>query len=194
MTDNPTPDEVRASIVPKSDQLNADDLLTGPITVTITGVKRGDRDQPIVVELEGHRPFKPCKSMRRVLIATFSDDPAKWVGQQMTLYCDPTVMWAGVQVGGIRISHLSGLTETRSYMLTSTRGKRSEFVIQPIATLSPEHQALVDEAVGKIAAADSLESLSVVGAAIAACPRPVQEAVRPQYAKRLAELKQSEPE
>jgi hypothetical protein len=189
MSDNPTPDEVRASIVPKSDQLNADDMVAGPITVTITGVKRGDREQPIVVELEGHRPYKPCKSMRRILIATFSDDPAKWVGQQMTLYRDPEVLWAGVRVGGIRISHLSWISEPRSYMITQSRSKRNEVVIQPLATMSPEHQALHDEAIGDINAADTLDALSVVGAAIAACPKPVQEAVRPEYAKRLEELK-----
>ncbi len=83
MTENPTPDEVRASIVPKSDQLNADDLLLGSITVTITKVRKGDREQPIVVEIEGHQPYKPCKTMRRILIASFSDDPKRWVGQEI---------------------------------------------------------------------------------------------------------------
>ena len=189
MNDHPTREEVLKSIEPKSDQLNADDLVAGPRTVSITGVKRGDREQPIVVELDGHRPYKPCKSMRRVLIATFSDDPAKWVGQQMTLYCDPEVMWAGVRVGGIRISHLSGLSEPRSYMITQSRSKRNAVVIQPLATLSPEHQALRDEAIGKIGAADSLEALALVGSTIAACPKPVQESVRPIYAQRLADLK-----
>ncbi len=132
MTENPTPDEVRASIVPKSDQLNADDLLTGPITVTITKVLKGDREQPIVVEIEGHRPYKPCKTMRRILIASFSDDPKHWVGQQMTLYCDPDVMWAGVKVGGIRISHLSGLDDQRTFLSTQSRGNRIKVTIRPI--------------------------------------------------------------
>ena len=138
--ENPTPDEVRASIVPKSDQLNADDLLLGPITVTITKVRRGDKEQPIVVEVEGHQPYKPCKTMRRILIAAFSDDPKHWVGQQMTLYCDPDVMWAGVKVGGIRISHLSGLDEPRTFMLTKSRGKRSEVTIHPIKPIATKAQ------------------------------------------------------
>jgi len=132
MSDNPTADEVRASIVPKSDQLNADDLLTGPLTVTITAVKRGNREQPIIVEIEGQRPYKPCKSMRRVLIAAFSDDPQQWVGKQATLFCDPSVTWAGVKVGGIRISHLSGLQKSKTFLLTHARGKRAEYTIQPL--------------------------------------------------------------
>lgn len=77
--------------------------------MTITGVKRGDKEQPVVVEIEGRRPYKPCKSMRRILVATYTEDPTKWIGQRMTLYCDPAVLWGGVKVGGIRISHLSGL-------------------------------------------------------------------------------------
>jgi len=132
MSDALTQQEALKSIEPRSDQLNADDLLTGPITVTITNVRRGDKDQPVIVEIEGHQPFKPCKTMRRVLIATFSDDPKQWVGQRMTLYCDPDVLWAGVRVGGIRISHLSGMTSPTKFLITQTRGKRVEVTISPI--------------------------------------------------------------
>ncbi len=135
MTDKPTPDEVRASIVPKSDQLNADDLLTGPITVTITKVSRGTKEQPIYVHIDGgHQPFRPCKSMRRVLIAVFSDDPLHWTGKKLTLYCDPDVLYGGVRVGGIRISHMSGLDNPRTFMLTKSRGNRSEVTIHPVKT------------------------------------------------------------
>ncbi len=146
-----TPFEIRASIVPKSDQLNSDDLLTGPITVTIENVRRGDKEQPIIVEISDHRPYKPCKSMRRILIAAFSDDPKKWVGQRMTLFCDPEVSWAGVKVGGIRISHLSGLDKPKTFMLTQTRGKRAEVTIHPLpadATLAhkPDYPELTDAA------------------------------------------------
>jgi hypothetical protein len=62
-------------------------LLTGPITVTVKGVRRGNKEQPInidLVETEG-RAFRPCKTMRRVLIAAWGDDAKKWVGQRMTL-------------------------------------------------------------------------------------------------------------
>ena len=137
MSDNPTPEDVRKSIVAKSDQLNAEDLITGPVTVKIMGVKRGDKDQPIIVEIDGHQPYKPCKTMRRVLIATFSDDPKLWIGQRMTLFCDPSVVWAGVKVGGIRISHLSGIDKPKTFLLTQTRGKKAEVVIRPIKASSP---------------------------------------------------------
>ena len=137
MSEHPTREEVLASIVAKSDQLNAEDLITGPFTVTITGVKRGSKEQPIIVEIDGHQPYKPCKTMRRVLIATFSDDPKLWTGQRMTLFCDPSVLYAGVRVGGLRISHLSGIEKPQPFLLTKSRGKKAEVVILPIEASSP---------------------------------------------------------
>jgi len=196
MSETPTPAEVSASIVPKSDQLNADDLLTGPITVTVTKVRRGDREQPIVVEIDGHRPYKPCKSMRRVLIAAWGDDPKRWVAQLMTLYCDPEVMWAGVKVGGIRISHLSGLEHPRTFMLTKSRGKRSEFTIRPITpsgaalAFTPEEQEFIDTAREELATAGSIDELKGYGEILKKKPKAVQDALRPVYAERQTELKQ----
>ncbi len=188
MQANPTREEVLASIVPKSDQLNADDLLTGPITVTITGVRKGDREQPIIVELDGRRPYKPCKSMRRVLIAHFSDDPKKWVGQQLTLFCDPGVLWAGVKVGGIRISHMSGLESPRTFSLTISRTKRAEFTIHPIAGLTAEQREFVAEATKEFEGAETLELLEGYGATLKEQPIAVRAALKPIYAKRKQEL------
>ena len=196
---DPTREEVLASIVPKSDQLNADDLLVGPITVTITKVSRGDKDQPIVVSIEGRQPYKPCKSMRRVMIAVFTEDPAQWTGQQMTLFCDTDVMWAGVKVGGIRISHMSGLKNPRTFMLTKTRGKRSEVTIRPLAAqpdkptdappvVSVEEQAYIDGAIEQIEKAASLDVLDEIGAVLRSASKAAQAALRGVYRARKDEL------
>ena len=162
MSDRPTREEVLKSIEPSSNQLNADDLLTGPITVTITKVRKGDREQPIVVELEGHRPFKPCKSMRRVLIATFSDDPKAWIGQRMTLFCDPDVRFGGVRVGGIRISHLSWIDAPKTYILTQTRGKKAEVTILPLPAATDADRVYITDALGEIARAETAEALKAI--------------------------------
>jgi len=136
--------KLRDTIVPKSDQLNADDLLAGPITVNVVGVKRGDTaEQPISIEIDGGRqPYKPCKSMRRVMITAWGDDGRKWIGQSMTLYCDPDVKFGGVKVGGIRISHMTGIRGRVGVMLTTTRSKRAEYVVEELraADDSPEKQ------------------------------------------------------
>lgn len=133
-----TPEELRASIVPKSDQLNSDSLLAGPITVTIEAVKAGDKEQPVAIGIgKEHQPYKPCKSMRRVLIAAWGDKGADWIGKSMTLFCDPNVSWGGVKVGGIRISHLSHIDNDRVFMLTTTRGKKGEFLVKRLVTEDP---------------------------------------------------------
>lgn len=59
--------DLTATIKPKSDQLNADDLIAGPKTITVTGVKLVAEDQPVAISFHGDdgKPYKPCKSMRR---------------------------------------------------------------------------------------------------------------------------------
>jgi hypothetical protein len=114
-------------IVAKSDQLNADDLLGGPRTITITGVRGTDAaDQPVAVNYEGDagKPYKPCKSMRRVMVHCWGKDAAKYAGRSMTLYCDPDVQFGGMKVGGIRISHMSDIDGKKQMALTATRGKK----------------------------------------------------------------------
>jgi len=124
---------LRDTIAPKSDRVNADDFLAGPETVTITAVKRGDADTPVAIHIEGRKPYYPCKSMRRVLISAWGDNGADWVGKSMTLYTDPSVKFGGVAVGGIRISHLSHIENDMALALTATRGKRAPFTVRKLA-------------------------------------------------------------
>ncbi len=129
----PTPEEISDSIEPNSDQINAVDLVTGPITVTIKAVESGTKEQPVFVLFEDHdRQFRPCKSMRRIMCAAWTSDPDKWLGHKVTLYCDPEVVNKGKRVGGVRISHLSGLDEPMKLMLAESRIKTSEVIIRPI--------------------------------------------------------------
>ena len=124
---------LRDTIAPKSDQLNADDLIAGTITVKIMGVRRGSRDQPVIIDIDGGRqPYKPCLSMRRVMIAAWGDNGGDWVGKSMVLYNDPTVKFGKVAMGGIRISHMSHIEIVLSLMLTTTRARRSKFEVQPL--------------------------------------------------------------
>ena len=122
-------ENLRDTIIPKSDQLSADDLTGTTRVIRVTAVKRGPtKDQPVVIEYAGmdSRPYKPCKSMRRVLIAAWGEDGREWAGRSMKLYSDPEVKFGGVKVGGIRISQLSHMEKELKILLTSTRGKRDE--------------------------------------------------------------------
>lgn len=126
---------LRDTIIPKSDQLNAEQLLSAPITITVTDVRRGSGpDQPVIVSYandEG-RPYKPCKTCRKILIFAWGDDGSEWVGKRMTLYCDPDIKFGGVKVGGIRISHLSDIERDMAVSLNVTKGKKGEFVIRKL--------------------------------------------------------------
>ena len=120
--------DLRSTIIPKSDQLNAEQLLGGPITVTITDVRIGSSaEQPISVHYEGEngRPYKPCKTMRKVLIFAWGPDGREWIGRGLTLYNDPQVKFGGDEVGGIRISHMTDIDRDVQVSLTATRAPAS---------------------------------------------------------------------
>ena len=131
-------EDLSDTIVPRSDQLNADDLLAGPRAYTVAGVSRGEADQPIAVALEGEgRAYKPCKSMRRVLLALWGADGRAWVGRRLELYTDPEVQWGGKRVGGIRIRALSHLDRPATIALTVKRGQRVPYRVGVLATAEP---------------------------------------------------------
>lgn len=125
---------------PKSDQQNFDDYIAGPKTVTISEVRAGNAEQPVEIHLTEYpgRPFKPSKSMRRVLVQAWGPEASVYTGRRMTLYGDPTVKFGGQVVGGIRISHLSHIDGPLNVSLTVTRGKRAAFVVQPLPELAPK--------------------------------------------------------
>lgn len=126
--------DMAAVIAPRSDQTNADDLLAGPMTVTVKSARVVGGEQPVVLELEERpgKPYKPGKSMCRVLVAAYGPDSSKYVGQKLTLYRDPNVKFGGVLVGGIRISHMSGLAKPLRIPLTETRGRKKLFEVLPL--------------------------------------------------------------
>ncbi len=119
---------------PKSDQINADDLISGPMTVTITAVKiKAGEDQPIAMSLSGTpKVYRPCKSMARVFMAAWGADANVYVGRTITLYRDPKVKWGGLEVGGIRISHMTDIDKDMVMMLTQTRAQRAPHKVKPL--------------------------------------------------------------
>ena len=129
--------DLTPTIEPKSDQMNADDLISGPRTITVTGVSLTTAgEQPIAINFEGDqgKPYKPCKSMRRVMVIVWGPDGAKYAGRSMTLYRDAAVMFGAVAVGGIRISHMSDIQKPVTLALTVTRASRKPFTVQPLTT------------------------------------------------------------
>lgn len=117
--------DISNTLKANSDQLNADDLVAGPITVKISKVTRGNADQPVLIHLEGgHMPFKPCKTVRRLLAAAWGTDAAVWRGRWMKLYREPGVKFGGKVVGGVRVKAVSHISAPITENLSSTRGQR----------------------------------------------------------------------
>ena len=129
--------DLSKTIEPKSDQINADDLIAGPKNIKITKVSAcpGSAEQPIAIYFEGDngKPYKPCKSMRRVLVNIWGADGGEYVGRSMTLYRDDKVVFGGLAVGGIRISHVSNIDRDVTLVLTASKASRKPFVVQPLA-------------------------------------------------------------
>ena len=88
----------------------------------------------MIVKFEGDdgRPYKPCKSMRRLLAHAWGTDGHEWIGRGMTLYHDPSVVFGGIKVGGIRISHLSHIDRELEVALTVTKGKKALYRVRPL--------------------------------------------------------------
>lgn len=127
--------DLRQTIAPKSDQLNSDDLIGRNLTITITKVSLcAEADQPIAVNFEGdnNKPYKPCKSMRRVMVNIWGPDGNAYAGRRMTLYRDDKVQFGGQAVGGIRISHMSHIERDVVMALTATRANRKPFTVKPL--------------------------------------------------------------
>ncbi len=136
--------DLTESIAPKSDQLNADDLIAGSVTVTISEVRKGSDEQPVdvhLVEFPG-RAYRPSKSMRRVMVMAWGAEASAYSGRRLTLYRNPEITFGRDKVGGIEISHLSHLEKPLTVALTATRGKRKSFTVKPLAEIAEKPLAV----------------------------------------------------
>ena len=126
--------DLRETIIPRSDQLNADDLLAGDRTFTIERVEAGNPEQPVnvhLVETPG-RPYKPSKSMRRVLASVWGPDTDVFHGRRLTLTRNGDITFGRDKVGGIEITHLSHIDKPAHIPLTVKRGSKKPFTVKPL--------------------------------------------------------------
>lgn len=180
-----------ATIVPKSDQINADDLIGQSLTITVNEVKfSGGQEQPVSMYFDGSgKAFRPCKSMCRVLVAIWGADAKEYVGRSMTLYRDPTVKWGGMEVGGIRISHMTHMEAPVTMALTATKGARKPYTVRPLVAevkKLPVDELTFEGAELSLRTAKTLDELEQAWRKKAMAPH--REALKPVLAERKAEL------
>lgn len=168
---------LRDTIVPKSDQINSEQLISGPMTITVTDVRRGSEDQPLIINYYGDngRPFKPCKTMRKVLIFAWGEDGRMWPGRSMTIYNNPEIMFGGMKVGGIRISHMTDIERDIQMSLTSTKGKKAPVTIHRL-----DLSALINAAQGGMKSLQDAWKATPADlrAAMGNCPEGIKEMAR----------------
>lgn len=179
--------DIRSTIIPRSDQLNFDQLILGPVVVTVTHVTAGSAEQPLIVHYEGEngRPYKPGLTMRRILALGWGKDTEDWTGRSMELYGDPTIRFGKETVGGIRISRMSHIPKAIEASLAVTKGKKAMNRVEPLK-MSEALQA----AMSAIASATDNTTLKAAKALATKLTLPADlEIALAAYTKKVAELK-----
>jgi hypothetical protein len=164
--------DLRPTIVPKSDQINADDLIGQTLTIKITSVTVKMDEQPVAIHFEGDngKPWKPGKSMRRVLVNVWGHDSTNYVGRSLTLYRDDKVQFGGLAVGGIRISHMSDIPKEVTMALTMSRANKKPFVVRPLIEATKQQTKARPAAPRPVATAppeDDPEDVKLAGEVVA---------------------------
>jgi len=156
-------------IAARSDQLNAVDLVGGPITITIiSAVVRKGQDQPVTVSFEGDdgKPWKPSKTASRIMAALWGPNSDTYAGRSVTLFRDPTVQWGGKEVGGILISHMSHIGKVHELNLIERRGVMKTHRIEPLAGAPMQtddgSKATADELIRRAQACDGPDALNAL--------------------------------
>lgn len=125
--------DISDTLIGKSTQLDNVDLMTGPRDFTITGVSKGNTEQPLNISLaEFPRPWKPGLTMRRLLAAIWGPDASQYVGRKVRLYRDETVSFGTSKTGGTRISHASHMDKKVTVTLPISQGRFAPFTVEPL--------------------------------------------------------------
>lgn len=137
-----TDDDVSLALEAKSDQLNAVDIVGSEPVIKIREVKINNNAnaQKIWVYFEGDngRPWKPCKGMGRILMAAWGPKSSVWIGKHVKLFIEPTVIYAGKEVGGIEIRSLSDIPDGGINVMHVKNQKQRGIRHFPLLVVAPE--------------------------------------------------------
>jgi hypothetical protein len=123
--------DISATLEAKSDQLNATDIIGAEPIIKVRAVelKQGSEQQVwVYFDGDNNKPWKPAKGMRRILAAAWGRDSDAWIGKYAQLMFEPSVVYAGKEVGGIRIKALSDIPAAGlNCALTISQKKREAY-------------------------------------------------------------------
>ncbi|GAB3192026.1 hypothetical protein [Nesterenkonia suensis] len=151
-----------------SDHISADLFADGPDTFTITGVTEttleGEKKRHAVqlAETQG-KTWVPALTVLKALAVVWSRETSNWVGQKVTLYRDESVRFGKEAVGGIRVSHITGISEPQTVEVRGAMNRRVSYTFQPL-TVSPR---VTEEQWSRITAAAGDVDLPALAARVA---------------------------
>lgn len=127
--------DITETTVANADQINVADLAAEGATFTVVAVSRGpSTEQPIDIhtaESPG-KPWRPCKTMRRLLRDTWGIRTGVYAGRLVRLYVDPTVTYGKNKTGGIRVGAVSHIEQKMELTYQVRRGVYQTFIVQPL--------------------------------------------------------------
>lgn len=131
------------TVAAKSDQLNAADLIGGPVQILITSITiTDDEKQPAIIRYKGDngKPYKPSLSMRRLIISGWGGEKEKAIGRTLELYNDPTITFGREKTGGICVGAMSDILKDFAVTLQKSKGQYKTFlvrklVVEPLVTV-----------------------------------------------------------
>jgi hypothetical protein len=136
--------DISKALEAKSDQLNATDLIGAEPIIRIRTIEVKGAEQPVWIYFDGdnNRPWKPSKGMLRILAAAWGRDTDGWIGKHAQLIFESSVIYAGKEVGGIRIKALSDIPAAGiNCALTISRSKREPYHVPLLKVQSNAYPA-----------------------------------------------------
>ena len=171
--------DMSSTIIAKSDQINAADIVGAPITITINEVRiKAGEEQPCSIYFDGDKKaFRPCKGVRRLLVKAWGLDANNYIGKSLTLFYDKDVMWAGKPEGGIRVSHMSDIDSEFIESMRINRAQTKPYKISPLAVGAPanKRQTAAEWAEEQICAAKVCANWASLSSVVARGAKPMEK-------------------
>lgn len=137
--------DITEAMQAKSDQLNAADIMGNPLVIRVRKVDYNpSRDQPVWIYFDGDngRPYKPSKGMIRVIAGAWGKLTENWEGKHCKLFYEPSVKWAGKEVGGIWVKEFSDIPQGGlNFTLRTNRTTAVAFPVKRLEVQATEYPA-----------------------------------------------------
>ena len=139
-----------------SEYITSELFADGADTFTITGVTEveleGKRRHAVqLAETEG-KAWIPAFTIVKALSEIWSRSISRWVGQRVTLYRDPNVTVGKQKVGGIRVSHITGISKPETVTVKGAMNRPVSYTFEPLQDAPPPAPMITRDQWDQIAA------------------------------------------